>query len=325
MNLKSLRWLGAVPVLALVVALAATGSAAAGTATKAATTVPGCIPATNIEAVIDDSGSMSSSDPSKFRTKLLDAFAGYQINDGKTFGGVEFGDPGAPNTEGLFGPATIPAVIPQMQTSFFLVNADSGGTDYEAGFSLANQHNPSANARIFLSDGFPNAPATQHLNPLIKTYVVGLGSDFVSSPDAQATLAKIASDTGGPAPFLIADSSQLQPVAGALSAAINCKNPPITFTKAFSKQGQAFNVAFKATAKTADVLITWPTDGTLIVPTVGGKGKKARSSAVKVKIKKGATFSSAKLRGLKPKKKVKFKVQAKTLPLPTTATIQIIP
>jgi hypothetical protein len=317
MRRKHLKWLGATPVLAAVVALGATGGASASTATA---TAAGCTPAKNIEAIVDDSGSMSSSDPSKFRTKLLDAFAGFTANNGKIFGGIEFGTSPSP----LFGPAAIPGVIPAMQASFGQVNADSGGTDYQEAFAGATGHNGSANARIFLTDGFPDAYPSSHLSPKILTYVVGLGADFASDPSALQTLSQIASETGGPPPFLVTDVSQLQPVAGAITAYANCKAPPITIVKTFTKPGQAFTINFKPLGKTADVLITWPTDGTLIIPTLGGGGANASTAKVKLKVKKGTTFSSAKIKGLKKGKKVKFKAKAKSLSGPTTATIQII-
>src|SRR6201999_1825073 len=133
-------------------------------------------------------------------------------------------------------------------------NADSGGTSYQNAFAGATAHNGTADARIFLTDGEPDSYPTSQLSPKIKTYVVGLGTDFSVTGDAQQTLNQIAADTGGPAPFFISDASQLLPVAGAVSAAINCKAPPITITKNFTKPGQAFNVGFKATGTSADVL-----------------------------------------------------------------------
>jgi hypothetical protein len=316
---KPLRFLAAVPALALIAGLGASGGATAATPT-ASSSAASCKPAQNIEAIIDDSGSMYTSDPAKFRTKLLDSFAGFSANTGKTFGGIEFGDAASP----LFGPAAIPGVIPAMQASFVQVDSDSGGTDYQEAFAGATAHNGAADARIFLTDGFPNAYPTSHLTPPTKTYVVGLGQDFATDPAAQQTLSQIAAETGGPPPFLVADASQLQPVAGAITAFVNCKRPPITLTKTFARPGQQFSVGFKATGKSADILITWPTDGTLIVPQLGGGGAKASTAKAKLKVTRGGTFSSAHVKGLKKGKKIKFKVKAKSLGGPTTATIQIV-
>lgn len=319
MGLKAPRWLGTVPVLAAMIVVGAGGGASASTST-ATPAAKNCTPAKNVEAIIDDSGSMSISDPFKFRTKLVDSFAGFTANSGKIFGGVEFGT----TANVLFGPATLPGVIPAMQASFVQVDADNGSTDYQEAFAAATSHNGTADARIFLTDGFPDAYPSSHLSPKIKTYVIGLGTDFASNPAAQSTLSQLATETGGPAPFLVTDSSALQPVAGAITAAVNCKAPPITITKVFNRQGQAFQVSFKATGKSADVLITWPIDGTVIIPGLSGGNGHASSAKTKIKVKRGTTSSSAKLKGLKKGKKVKFKVKAKVLPAPTTATIQII-
>ncbi len=56
-----------------------------------AAALPNCTPATNIEAVIDDSGSMLGTDPGRLRVALLDILSGNPLNVNKTMGGVEFG------------------------------------------------------------------------------------------------------------------------------------------------------------------------------------------------------------------------------------------
>lgn len=322
---------GPVAILAAVVALAVVPSA------SQAQNTPGCTPATNIEAIIDDSGSMASSDPDKFRTKLLDAFANLQQNNGKILGGLEFGS--TPNL--LFSPGTIPGIIPAMQASFLQVDADNGGTDYQQAFAAATGLNGTANARIFLTDGQPNAYPTSHLSPKIKTYVVGIG-DFAATTEGSNTLLKLAAETGGPLPFLVLDSSQVQPVAGAISAAINCKAPPQTFTKTFTRQGQQVTYAFKPAGSTADILISWNNATSVLDPTQftvagGGKGAgksaslatllkkgKAKVKRVKGTEKKGTTFATVNLRGLKKGKKIKFKVKAAQLSTTTIGTTQII-
>jgi hypothetical protein len=59
------------------IAVGSGGAAASPTAQKSA-----CKQAKNVEAIIDDSGSMFDSDPSKFRTSLLSAFANLGSNNG---------------------------------------------------------------------------------------------------------------------------------------------------------------------------------------------------------------------------------------------------
>jgi hypothetical protein len=319
----------AIGACAVVALLASSGGATASpTAAKSA-----CKQANNVEAIIDDSGSMSFSDPGKFRTSLLSAFVNIGANNGRVFGGGEFGS--AYNA--LFGPATIPGVNTAMQASFLQVDADNGGTDYQLGFAGATGHNGTADARIFLTDGFPNAYPSSHLSPKVKTYVVGLGADFASDPSAQTTLAQIAAETGGPPPFLVTDPTQIQPVAGAITAGLDCKKPPLTFTHTFNKQGEVVGYAFKPQGTSADILISWGNTSTLLDPLgfsiQGGRGGASSSLAtlarkgkakLKVKEKKGATFVTVKLKGLKKGKKVKFKVKAKKLTAPTVGTTQII-
>jgi hypothetical protein len=317
--------LGAVSGVALLVALIAGG----GTATAATKSAGGCTPATNIEAIIDDSGSMFITDNSKFRTSLLDAFAALQQNQGKTLGGIEFGD----SADALFAPAAIPGVIPAMDASFGLVNADNGGTDYNLAFATAKAANPNANARIFLSDGGHNVGAYSngHLNPNIKTDTIGFGS---VDP---ALLNQIAADTGGIA-FNLVSSSQVPAVAAGITADLNCKAPPVTFTDAFKHQGQSFAHSFKATGTTADILETWDNPASLLDVTgfsTGGKAGKASASSLAQTAKKrggkvnatrkaGKGFVTIHLRGLKPGSKIKFSVKAKTLAGSTTGTASVI-
>ena len=66
-------------------------------------TIVGCKPATNIEASIDDSGSMSATDGNELRRTGLELFVNAGSNDNKTLGAVEFGS--SANT--VFGPGLI--------------------------------------------------------------------------------------------------------------------------------------------------------------------------------------------------------------------------
>jgi hypothetical protein len=306
---------GTVAAVGLIAALAAGGPASAAPGAHASA----CKPQNNAEAIIDDSGSMSGSDPGKLRTQLLDVYASIGANQGKTLGGVEFGS----DADQLFAPGTIPGVIPAMDASFALVDADNGGTDYDAGFNAANSSNPGADNRIFLTDG-EASPPTAHLTPNIPTYVVGLG---LSSSNAQQLLNSIANDTHAPPPLLVDDASQLQPVAGAITAYQDCKRL-VTFTDQFSRQGQQFGHAFKASGKSADILTTWPNAGSIldIVKVLQPNAGKAVATAAKVKTtkKRGTTFTTIRLRGLKKGKKVKFKVKAKALAGSTIGTTQVI-
>lgn len=309
---------GTASLVALLGALAMGGSATAAPQANASA----CKKATNIEAIIDDSGSMDITDASKFRTTLLDAFAALQQNQGKTLGGIEFGD----TADVLFAPATIPGVIPAMDASFANVNADNGSTDYNLAFATAKSANPNADGRIFLSDGGHNVGTYDngHASPPIKTDTVGFGS---VDP---ALLDKIASDTGGRS-FNLLDSSQVPAVAAAVTADMNCKAPPLTFTDHFSHQGQSFVHSFKVKGKSADILETWDNQAAIldVLGISSGGGRKASASSlahlsVKARKKRGKGFVTVHLKGLKKGTRLKFKVKAKQLAGSTTATASVI-
>jgi hypothetical protein len=313
-------------------AMLAGGTAASAGSVADAAKIKNCTEATNIEAIIDDSGSMSFSDPSKLRNSLLDTLVGLPENKGKQMGAVEF----ASSATVLFSPIPIGSSSAQATVGSFLglINddgsqaaGDSGGTtNYNAGFTAGNSANPTADARIFLSDGAPNAggdPAA-HRTPPTKTYVVGFDA-AVTTP----SLAQIAAETGGQV-FAVTTSAEILPIAGEISALLNCKSVR-TFVDTFLNQGQSESHKFKATGKNAQILTTWPaqlTNISLNVNEVGGGGAgKAVATVAKVKgsKSKGANFAAIKAKGLKKGKKYKIKIKAKLLPVPgTVVTTQVI-
>jgi hypothetical protein len=295
-----------------------------GAASAGAAPLPNCTPATNLEAIIDDSGSMSGTDPDRFRADLVDILATF--NTDKTMGAVQFGS----DASALFAPAPIGPNLGTIRGALGAIQADDGGTDYEAGFNLANAQNPNANARIFLSDGAPNFDPDPNVwrAPNIKTYVVGFGT---VDP---AVLNQIAADTGGPAPFNITNSSELRTVAMILNARINCQTDPIVLSKAFKRVGQVKGLGFRPDGNTAEVVISWPTGAKFKVfgfsqGKGGGKSSvasiaKKKRRGVKVRTSRGASFIAASVSRLR-KGKVRFKVRAKRLSGPTTVTAAIIP
>jgi hypothetical protein len=311
--------IGVLPVAGLIAALAG-----GGTASAASTSAPGCTVASNIEGIIDDSGSMSSNDPDNYRADLLEALAFF--NQEKTMGAALFADTGAP----LFGPYTVGPNFGAIQTALAGVT-DSGvvgfGTEYDAGFSVANSQNPGANARVFLSDGQPNTTPDSNLwkSPRIAAYVVGFGTaDF-------AVLNQIASETGGPPAFAVTNASQLRTVSQIINARINCQPDPVLIEKRFTKAGQSKAVGFKAQGGTAQVLISWPTVGNVFKAEFGS-GKKGKKSSVagvakkrkkiKVKSERGESFLALNLSRVKGK--VSFRLRAKRLLGSETATIAVI-
>ena len=109
------------------------------------------------------------------------------------------------------------------------IHADNGATDYNGAFAESDVDNPSADARIFLTDGGHNV-GTYNEGHLIHN-VPDLRDRLrrVCLPEDQARLKKIASDTGGNY-FPLDDSSQLQSVMNSIGAALTCQTPPRLFT-----------------------------------------------------------------------------------------------
>jgi von Willebrand factor type A domain-containing protein len=302
----------------LLLALAAGG----GASSAGAAPLPNCTPATNLEAIIDDSGSMAATDPDRFRADLVDILATF--NPDKSMGAVQFGT----DASVLFAPAPIGPNLATIRGALGLIQADDGGTDYEAGFNLANAQNPNANARIFLSDGAPNFDPDPNVwrAPPTKTYVVGFGT---VDP---AVLNQIAVDTGGPAPLNVTNSSELRTVAMIMNARINCEPDPVVISKAFKRQGQVKGLGFKADGNTSEVVISWPTGAKFkVFGFAQGKGGGKSSAASiakkrrgpKVRTSRGASFVAVSLSRLR-KGKVRFKVRAKRLAGRTNVTAAII-
>ena len=295
---------GAVAAVGLLSALAVGGSSSAGAAT-----LPNCTVANNLEAIIDDSGSMSITDDQRFRVDMVNILAA--LNPDKAMGGVEFGSDAVP----LFLANPIGPNLGTISAALNAIQADNGGTDYDQGFSVANSQNPSANARVFLSDGEPNSAPDPNLwkSPNIKSYVVGFGT---VDP---AVLNQIAADTGGPAPFNVTNTAQLRTVAAIINARINCEPDPIQITKTL-KSGQVKGLSFAADGNTAQVVTSW-TPGSKIQVfgfTQGGGGhasaiaqsSKKRGGNIKAKQSRGASYTVINLSHIH-KGRVRFKIKAK--------------
>ena len=309
---------GAVSAVGLLAALAVGGTSSAGAAP-----LPNCTVANNLEAIIDDSGSMSITDDQRFRVDMVNILAA--LNPDKSMGGVEFGSDAVP----LFLANPIGPNLNTIISALNAVQADNGGTDYEQGFSVANSQNPSANARVFLSDGAPNFDPDPNVwkNPNIKTYVVGFGTVDPT------VLSQIATDTGGPAPFNVTNTAQLRTVAAIVNARINCEPDPIQITKTL-KSGQVKGLSFAADGNTAQVVTSW-TPGSKIQVfgfTQGGGGHssavaqsaKKRGGHIKAKQTRGASYTVVSLTGIH-KGRVRFKIKAKKAAGKVAVTTAITP
>jgi von Willebrand factor type A domain len=310
---------GTASLIALLAALAAGGSSSAGAAT-----LPNCTVANNLEAIIDDSGSMSITDSERFRVDMVNILA--TLNPDKNMGGVEFGSDAVP----LFLAQPIGPNLGVINSALNAVQADNGGTDYEQGFNVANAQNPTANARIFLSDGAPNFDPDPNVwkSPNIKTYVVGFGTVDPT------VLSQIATDTGGPQPFNVTNTAQLRTVAAIVNARINCEPDPIQITKTLNKPGQVKGLSFAADGNTAQIVTSWNPGSTIQVFgfTQGGGGHtsaiaqsaKKRGGSIKAKQTRGGSYAVISLTHVH-RGRVRFKIRAKKLAGPTAVTTAISP
>jgi len=274
-----------------------------------------CTPATNIEAIIDDSGSMFGTDSNRLRVQAMDLLIN-ALDDGTTLGAVEFGS----SAGSVFAPAPVGPNAAAMKTSLdTLVQADNGGTDYNLAFNTGRAANPGAVARIFLTDGGHNAGTytNSHLNPAppqTPTYVIGFSAGL-ALPEDQARLQQIATDTGGKY-FPLADNSTLQSVMNQIETELTCQSAPKTFTDNLAQgKSKQHTVTISKKSRTAQLALTWasPLDKFKITDlkiTRGGDVVASRGVRhLKVKITKGTTFIVVKVSRLVAGK-LHFKVKA---------------
>jgi von Willebrand factor type A domain len=312
---------GAVALL-LMGLIAAPSSAAVLSASPSAAN---CTRASNIEAIIDDSGSMEITDPDRLRVQAMNLLI--DTLDPKTqLGAVEFGSgfdiPGiitTPPADTVFPPQPVGANAAAMRTALdSVVKADNGATDYNGAFAQSDTDNPAADARIFLTDGGHDVDAYNegHLTHKVPTYVIGFGSGLSSGED-QARLKKIAKSTDGKY-FAAQDTSQLQSVMNSIGAALTCQTPPRLFTDVL-KQGQSkpHSITVGAATKTLQITLTWtsPLDKFKVsgLRLVGKQGVLAvasrKPSKLKVTKTPSSTFTIVKVSGLR-KGTLHFNVKA---------------
>jgi hypothetical protein len=306
----------------LAVALGAVLALVPGAQAQHATGTAACTPVSNIEAIIDDSGSMSFTDPSRLRVAALDLLIETPGNEGITLGALEFGGAflsGETGADTLFGPAPIGPNAKAMEAALNeKIHADNGLTDYNAAFKKAKEDDPGAKAWIFLTDGghdIGNYENGHRGGP--PTYVVGFSS-AISGADG-ARLKQIADETGGKY-FPQTDSSNLQAVINQVGTELTCQTPPTTFKDAFKKVGQSklHKVALVGKVKSAQLALSWasPLDAFTIAGLRVVRHNKtvaqARVKKIKVTKRQGTTFLIVKLTGL-AKGSLRFSVRATKL------------
>jgi hypothetical protein len=297
--------------------IAVAGALGAGAALPAGASAA-CTKATNIEAILDDSGSMAVTDPDTLRVKATKLLIN-TLSPGTFLGAVEFGgsfDGSTPSADTVFKPEAVgPNATAMGNAMDSLIMADNGLTDYNAAFAQSDGDNPNADARIFLTDGAHNAGdyANGHLTHKVPTYVISFGSGL--SPDDQVRLKAIATDTGG-VYYPQVDSSGLQSVMNSIGAALTCQTPPQTFTDQLAQgKTKTHSLAVGANTKSLQIALTWSSP--LDTFTISGlklvnRGKTIAVGArrkLKVKRTTSATFVLLKVSGL-TKGKLKFKVKA---------------
>lgn len=305
----------AMAALLAAAAMAAPSGAAGGRATAS------CAPATNIEAIVDDSGSMAITDENKLRVQALDLLIN-TLPAQTQLGAVEFGSSlfeTQPAADTVFPPEPVGPNAGTMRKALeSVINADNGSTDYNAAFAKADADNPTAQARIFLTDGGHNEGeyTEAHLAHNVPTYVIGFGTGL-ALPEDQARLQKIADDTGGHL-YQLEDSSRLQAVMNEIGAALTCQTPPLEFNDLL-KQGQVkfHKIAIGARTRQLQIALSWvsPLDRfKLTHMKLVAKGKviaAARPKLKKLGVKRsnGKTFALVKVSGLR-KGSLRFAVKA---------------
>ncbi|HWI20976.1 MAG TPA: vWA domain-containing protein [Baekduia sp.] len=308
--------------LAAVTALGAAAFAALPTGGAVAAST--CVPATKVQAIIDDSGSMAITDQNNLRAAGIKLLINKPGNSKLILGASEFGS----SAGSVFAPVAIGGAASAMaQALDAKILADNGSTDYNLAFAQGKADNPGADARIFLTDGEHNVGTYNNGHqggP--KTYVVGFGTS-ITDPINLARLQQIAAETGGTY-TAVADASGLQSTINSIDATLGCKSISETFSDQFNTQGQTVkhSVKIKSTVSTADFVISWsnPADKFDITGVTQSSGKASVAKKKKVKIKKtvGATFITVRVSNLK-KGKLKFKVKNTTLTAPTVVTTQV--
>jgi hypothetical protein len=296
------------------VALSILSAASLFAGTASAASAAGCRPATNVEAIIDDSGSMQITDSNRLRVGAMDLLI-QTLPPATTLGAVEFGSglegipgvfEGTPASATVFPPEPIAPNSGAMQAALKSnIQGDDGLTDYNAAFAKADADDPASQARIFLTDGAHNEGAytEAHLSNKVPTYVIGFGTG-IATADAKARLKKIAADTGG-AVYNLEDSSELQAVVNSIGSELTCQTPPHQFTDqlAQGQTGKPHTVKIGAKTHTLRVTLTWAQPGNHFKLT--GLAIKSHGKTVKAKPKatlaaKSSTFNVFKVAHLRP-------------------------
>lgn len=174
-----------------------------------------CTPKNNVDTILDDSGSMASSDPSQVRQSAAEMLIDkHDLDDDYVLSSGEFGT----KANAVFSPMLVKGNEQAMKDALEkYTQANNGGTDYNLAFSQAKELNPSSQLRIFLSDGKHNQGTYNNGHsggP--ETDTIGFSSSASSS-----LLEQIAEDTGGTY-YENVTSSNLQAVVNEIDDQSQC-------------------------------------------------------------------------------------------------------
>jgi hypothetical protein len=247
-------------------------------------------------------------------------------NEGKTLGAIQFGS----GASSVFDPAGIRANRTRFSEALNqLIQADDGGTDYNTAFALAKTHNANADVRIFLTDGAHFGTYDNGHVGGPTTDVIGLSASITGTDEAR--LKQIASDTGG-IYRKASDASDLQSAMNIINAAINCSQPPVSYTNTFRKSGQSKSHSLKVPRgiRSVQFALSWAQAadkfdiaGFRIVRKGKTVAKAAKVRRLKVRKRKGTTFVTVKVSKL-VRGKLRFKVRATKVASNTLTGVKLI-
>ncbi len=260
-----------------------------------------CAAAKNVEAIVDDSGSMRVTDPGRLRVAGLELLIDTPANAKLRLGAVEFGGAFSigssvgTSADTVFAPQVVGGREATMRAALeSAVKADNGLTDYNAAFQQATADNPTAGARIFLTDGGHDVGeyANGHRGGP-PTYVIAFGSALTG--DNADRLGRIAAETGGTL-YRVANAGALQPVFNDVSLKLTCSGVARRFADAFRRPGVSpvHRLSLGASARSVQLALTWssPRDAFDISGARIVRGRRVVAAARRLKVtrRRGKTF-----------------------------------
>jgi hypothetical protein len=180
---------------------------------------------TNLEVIVDDSGSMSTNDSQFLAQQALDLLLTKPGNLNRITGAVEFGS----RAQQIFAPVPAPGrstgalhdLLAGLMSEH--IRHDAGQTNFGDAFLAARAMNPTATARILITDGFATKTGFRPPDPAVvqavPTWVIGLGQ--TRAPGAAKQIAKLARLSGG-GYFPVATSEQLAGVVDTIDSVGLC-------------------------------------------------------------------------------------------------------